>query len=137
MGKDQNRLHIPIFFLLEVDPPTQVYSVYAWNWFDQTLNSIFPPERHGCFCRSLLPGRVISPDFVRGNRSSITEAIEKDGWPSLSECLGKAIFLLKPMIQTTYPVWMVNFLFLNVSETVGKIAFPVFDLNTHWKTLQW
>lgn len=41
--------------------------------------------------------------------------------------LAKQFSFLKPMIQTTYPVWMVNFLFVNVSETVGKIAFPVFE----------
>jgi hypothetical protein len=81
--------HLPIFVLVEVkdDPMPGNFFVVplpfdaaAFDELDATIRSVFPEED------------LITPDFVRGNRKSVAEAIKKDGWPTLRETRGKILF---------------------------------------------
>jgi hypothetical protein len=38
---------------------------------------------------------ILSPSTLKGNYSSIQKRIQNENWPSLSECLGKIIFILE------------------------------------------
>jgi hypothetical protein len=49
---------------------------------DDEILQVFPLER------------IITPDDVRGDRETLREAIEKDGWPTLDESRGKVLFAL-------------------------------------------
>jgi hypothetical protein len=38
--------------------------------------------------------RILTPDDVRGKRASLSEAVEKDGWPTLGATRGKIVFVM-------------------------------------------
>ncbi|KAH3743423.1 Phosphoinositide phospholipase C, Ca2+-dependent [Pelomyxa schiedti] len=103
---DMNRNHLPLFFILEQDPP-DASTTWGWDGFDYVLTSIFPPDR------------IVTPDFVRGARATVYEAIQKDGWPALSQCLGKAVFLLK-IDEKSYLIDHLNL--------QGRIGFPISEM---------
>jgi hypothetical protein len=49
---------------------------------DAEIRSVFPPEQ------------LITPDFVRGSRETLEEAIRLDGWPTLGAVRGRVLFCL-------------------------------------------
>lgn len=49
---------------------------------DAEIRAVFPPEQ------------LLVPDDVRGERATLREAIELDGWPTLREARGRVLFLL-------------------------------------------
>lgn len=83
--------HVPIMILVEAkdegffEPliPTPVFIGSAeLRALEDEIRSVFPEER------------IVTPDFVRGDRASLEEAILEDGWPKLGEVRGKVMFAL-------------------------------------------
>jgi hypothetical protein len=85
-----NPNHFPIFVLLElkesVTGPAGVKAIP----FDSKLLDGLDSEIRECVPQSML----MTPDVVRGGEGTLREAIEKRGWPTLKDCLGKIIFAL-------------------------------------------
>ncbi len=97
-----NPNHIPIMILIEVKtdipdydtlkqvakneglslPPLQNIQIEDLNQLDEEIKLVFD--------NSLL----ITPDFVRGNFSTLEEAVLNKGWPTLDEARGKIFFTL-------------------------------------------
>jgi len=82
--------HVPILILLELKDgkiaalPTQPapFTKTELDGVDKEILSVF--ER----------GEILTPDDVRGAFSTLPEAIQKRGWPKLSEVRGKVMFAL-------------------------------------------
>ncbi|MCC5907460.1 MAG: phosphatidylinositol-specific phospholipase C1-like protein [Balneolaceae bacterium] len=86
--------HLPLAILIEVKDNTpddrgdftfqEAVRVDEWNIFDidDEIWSVFEP------------GHVITPDDVRGNHTTLEEAILADGWPTLAESRGRILFML-------------------------------------------
>ena len=85
--------HLPISVLLELkdgvipDPgfgfrtPLE-FDAAALDSVDEEIRSVFREKR------------LLTPDFVRGGRATLEEAILEDGWPTLRESRGKILFLM-------------------------------------------
>lgn len=86
--------HLPLAILIEVKDNTpdnrgdftfqEAVRVDESNIFD------IDDEIWGIFD----PTHVITPDDVRGNRTTLEEAILADGWPTLAESRGRILFML-------------------------------------------
>jgi hypothetical protein len=85
--------HAPIAILLELkDTPLDLgdfpfvvplpFNEDALNRLDAEIRSVFSPDE------------MITPDDVRGSRSTLEEAVLKDGWPTLGASRGKVMFLM-------------------------------------------
>ncbi len=86
--------HLPILVLVEakdgvIDDPLDlgftiplVFDTAALDAIDDEVLSVFGPEN------------LITPDWVRGQRATLEEAILTDGWPSLDEARGRVMFAL-------------------------------------------
>ena len=88
--------HVPIFILVEakeegaeninpnlsgfIEPLT--FDADALDTIDEEISQVFGENLAG----------VITPDNVRGNRSSLEDAVLLDGWPTLGKARGKVIF---------------------------------------------
>lgn len=91
---DQNRGHLPIMVLVEAkdDPipdPLELGFVVPipidlamLDAIDAEIRSVFPARR------------LLTPDDVRGDRTTLDEAVRVDGWPGLREARGKVLFAL-------------------------------------------
>lgn len=92
---DANPSHVPIIVLVQVKDeqismvtePILEATHEALDQMDEELLSVFPL------------GRLIRPDDVRGNHSTLREAILTDGWPLLSESRGKFLFALHENVE--------------------------------------
>lgn len=89
--------HLPIFILIEAKdqsigstiPGVNVtdvleFDIQALADLDQEIRDVFGADLKD----------VITPDIVRGNHSTLKEAIQVSGWPKIAEARGKVIFLL-------------------------------------------
>jgi hypothetical protein len=86
--------HLPLAILIEVKDNTpddrgdftfqEAVRVDESNIFDidEEIWGVFEPEH------------VITPDDVRGNHTTLEEAILTDGWPTLAESRGRILFML-------------------------------------------
>lgn len=81
--------HLPISFLFELkkdgvgfDPRIRKFDAASLDRLDDLLRSVFPASR------------CIRPDDVRGSASTLREAVEKNGWPTLAAGRGKVFFIL-------------------------------------------
>ena len=86
---DETPEHVPVFITLEAK--------------DKVIDSLTAPLP---FTKKALDGidaeilkylgeeKLITPDWVRGGKTSLNEKITTDGWPILDDCLGKFIFVL-------------------------------------------
>lgn len=93
---DANPGHVPITILIEakdeaVDlvlpgvPPLTVpveFDRAQLDQIDAEILSVFPPEQ------------LLTPDDVRGERATLAEAVQLDGWPTLGESRGRILFAL-------------------------------------------
>lgn len=90
---DANPGHVPIAILMELkDDPLSVgsytfttpepWNAPAMDELDADIRSVFSPDD------------LITPDDVRGSRSTLEEAVLNDGWPTLRESRGKVMFLM-------------------------------------------
>lgn len=133
--------HIPIFILLELSetsiasslPGLGFTEVDPWNNTQalQTLEN----EILDVFSKN----ELIIPDDVRGNYSTLNEAILAHNWPTISESRGKIVFLHNNTnIRNTYlqgnPNLENRLIFTNSYENQPDAAFimlnnPIFSLN--------
>jgi len=84
--------HLPVFILIETKqtpekskiPLTvpEKFTAKTLDALDAEIRSVFGPEE------------TIVPDDVRGWRRTLEAAVRKDGWPTLAQARGKAVFLL-------------------------------------------
>jgi len=91
---DAHPTHTPIFIMIEAKDkglplfpnPTEVlpFSEKAFDQLDAEILSVLGKEK------------VITPDQVRGDFKTLEEAVLAQNWPSLSEALGKFVFMLLP-----------------------------------------
>lgn len=82
---DEHPQHLPIFVMIETKDAGKAFPVpdpYEYKEVEQAILSVWPKER------------LLTPDSIRGKHASLKEAIRKDGWPTLGEVRGKAIFFL-------------------------------------------
>ena len=91
---DANPGHAPLMILIEAkdeaipDPvnlgfvtPLPIDAAQL-DELDVEIRSVFPP------------GKLITPDDVRGDRDTLEQAVLEDGWPTLAESRGKVLFAL-------------------------------------------
>jgi hypothetical protein len=88
---DEHPLHMPLMILIEakdewipvagsaVPVPIGAAELDA---LDAEIRSVFPADR------------LITPDFVRGDRPTLEDAVRNRGWPTLGEVRGKVMFCL-------------------------------------------
>ena len=90
---DANPDHEPIPILIEVKnqplpegfdltPVVEDIDAAVLDTLDAEIRSVFDPDD------------VIEPDEVRGDATSLVEAIENDGWPAVEESLGQVYFVM-------------------------------------------
>lgn len=86
---DANVNHIPINIMLQVRS--------SWTMFSHKIGAI--EEADLVILNDMLEdvfGRdgIIRPEDVIGDRDNLREAVENDGWPQLSDCMGKVYFAM-------------------------------------------
>jgi len=82
--------HVPISFLVEIKEnalsrvatPAQPIDAVALDRLDQEVRSVFPPEK------------LITPDDVRGNETTLEKAVLTRGWPRLDDVRGRVMVIL-------------------------------------------
>ena len=82
--------HLPIFILIESKEGTdrdfqvvpEAFTPAVFDAVDQEIRSVFPRSK------------IIAPDDVRGQHTTLEEAVLTSGWPSLESARGKFVFLL-------------------------------------------
>jgi len=86
---ESNPRHVPITFLFELkregprlDKRIREVDAAGLDALDGVLRSGFAP------------GQIITPDDVRGSRSTLREAVTTAGWPKLADGRGKVFFIL-------------------------------------------
>lgn len=101
----KNPNHVPVVVLIE--PKTQTvgdvlgplgfvsaipFGREEMNTIDQEIREVYGPELKG----------VITPDMVRGDYSTLEEAVLAGNWPTLGESRGKVIFQMIGRYQEIY-----------------------------------
>lgn len=101
---DANPGHAPVTILVEAKQdvvpdilglgyaPIVPFGAGELQEIDDEIRSVFAPED------------LVTPDDVRGSRSTLEEAVLTDGWPTLAESRGKVLFALDNggSVQSTY-----------------------------------
>lgn len=78
---DDHRAHHPIAVMLELkDPFDAETAAAALDLVDDVILSVWPEDR------------LVTPDLVRGDAADLRTAIAADGWPTLGELRGRALF---------------------------------------------
>ncbi|PSB10080.1 hypothetical protein C7B62_10740 [Pleurocapsa sp. CCALA 161] len=80
-NKTYPRMVIPDKMTLDLTKPVK-FNVQNISEIDKEINAVFNREE------------LIVPDDLRGNYSTLKEAIKSDGWPTLASVRGKMIFLM-------------------------------------------
>jgi hypothetical protein len=132
---DKNKGHTPIIITMNTKdakiPQTRdplVFDAEALKNLDDEIRAIIPQEK------------LITPDFVRGKRTTLEEAVLKDGWPKLAAVKGKLLFVLDEgdekldLYLQKFPQLRGAVLFVNKEEGNPEAAFrivndPVADFN--------
>jgi Phosphoinositide phospholipase C, Ca2+-dependent len=85
----QNPGHIPVIVTINAKDGNEkgltellAFGPAALDSIDQEIKEVFPAEK------------LITPDFIRGNNSSLSEMILKNGWPALEKLAGRFLFVL-------------------------------------------
>lgn len=79
---DQRPQHLPIFIMVETKLSDFNAPKDLFEKLEAETLSVFPKDR------------IITPDFVRGDAASVSEAIQKKGWPTLAQSRGKIMFFM-------------------------------------------
>jgi hypothetical protein len=84
--------HVPIFILVETKQnsdadgmrltPAEPFTSAVFDALDEEIRSVFPREE------------LVTPDDVRGDYTTLNEAIRAGNWPTLKSARGKVVFLL-------------------------------------------
>jgi hypothetical protein len=95
---EANPLHLPILILVEVKDEGIGDLISILNGFtdplpiDAAMLDDLDEEIRDVLGEELQ--KVITPDYVRGERETLEEAVLEHGWPTLGELRGKVIFAL-------------------------------------------
>jgi len=91
---EKNPSHVPIFIMIEAkdkgiplfpnSSEVLPFDKEAFKRLDEEIVSVIGKEK------------VITPDMVQGNFSTLKDAVLANNWPKVSESLGKFVFLLLP-----------------------------------------
>ncbi|MCP4753278.1 MAG: hypothetical protein GY866_20500 [Proteobacteria bacterium] len=81
--------HVPILVLLELksdwmflDPWLLPFDADALEALDSAVRSVFPEDK------------LVTPDTIRIEGNTLEQSVRTAGWPRLSECRGKVLFIL-------------------------------------------
>lgn len=117
--------HLPILVLVELKEtavgPVRVkpvrFDADRLDEVDQEIRSVF------------LDSQMIVPDQIRGDYRSLREAISKQGWPKLEDCLGRVWFALdnegrlRDLYLTGHPSLKRRVMFVSVGMNQPASAF--------------
>lgn len=125
---NQNPDHTPVFILINAkdsDVPQTTkplsFTTMALDSLDMEIKSVFPDEK------------LITPDLVRGDFSTLEEAILKKGWPSLEAVKGRFLFILDEKEEKInrylvgHPSLTGRVLFVNSPEGKPEAAFRIIN----------
>lgn len=89
---DEHAGHVPIIIMIEIKDidffqtgaylPITAWQVEDYDQLDLEIRSVFPPEQ------------LITPDDVRGDFTTLEQAILTEGWPTLAQTRGKVMFTM-------------------------------------------
>ena len=87
---DENTNHLPVMILVELKDRAENPLAPKPVKFDRKQMEAIETE----ILAVLKIGRLITPDFVRGEAATLRDAVTKNGWPALEKCRGKIMFCL-------------------------------------------
>jgi hypothetical protein len=118
--------HIPIFILVETkeDTPREMPNAVKAEPFTPALFDALDAEIRSVF----QPNEIITPDEVRGNASTLLDAVHADKWPTLAKARGRVIFLMDqqhvcPIYTQGHPSLKGRILFTNAIPGAPDAAF--------------
>lgn len=118
--------HVPIFILVETKEgglkempdavKTEPFTPAVFDALDAEIRSVFKADE------------MITPDDVRGNASTLVEAVRAGKWPTLAEARGRVIFLMDqqhagPIYVQGHPSLKGRILFTNAIPGAPDAAF--------------
>jgi hypothetical protein len=122
----QHPNHLPIFILVETkeDSPHEVPNAVKALPFTATVFDALDAEIRSVF----KPNEMITPDEVRGNASTLVEAVHVGKWPTLAKARGRVIFLMDqqhvgPIYAEGHPSLRGRILFTNAIPGAPDAAF--------------
>ncbi len=125
---DNHSGHIPIIVLINAKDATIPLTINPIP-FDVDAMKLIDDEISKAFESS----QLITPDDVRGNRSTLEEAVLTDGWPTLEESKGKILFVLDEgttktnLYLSSFPRLLGASIFVNVAEGNPEAAFRILN----------
>ena len=118
--------HIPIFILVETkeDTPREMPNAVKAEPFTPALFDALDAEIRSVF----QPSEIMTPDEVRGNASTLVEAVHAGRWPTLAKARGRVIFLMDqqhvgPIYGQGHPSLKGRVLFTNAIPGAPDAAF--------------
>jgi hypothetical protein len=118
--------HIPIFILVETkeDTPHDMPNAVKAEPFTPALFDALDAEIRSVF----QPSEIITPDEVRGNASTLVEAVHAGKWPTLAKARGRVVFLMDqqhvgPVYTQGHPSLKGRILFTNAIPGAPDAAF--------------
>ena len=118
--------HIPIFILVETkeDTPRDIPNAVKAEPFTPALFDALDAEIRSVF----QPDEIITPDEVRGNASTLADAVHAGKWPTLAKARGRVIFLMDqqhvgPIYTQGHPSLKGRILFTNAIPGAPDAAF--------------
>jgi len=118
--------HIPIVIILHcTDSRTPIPGATAPKPFDAAAADALDAEIRAGFA----PGRIITPDQVKGAHASLKEAAEAGGWPALPASRGKLLFVLNDDAgeAAAYAATAGRPMFIAADETSPNAGFIAID----------
>jgi hypothetical protein len=122
----QHPNHLPIFILVETkeDSPREVQNAVKALPFTATVFDALDAEIRSVF----KPNEMITPDEVRGDASTLVEAVHAGKWPTLAKARGRVIFLMDqqhvgPIYAEGHPSLRGRILFTNAIPGAPDAAF--------------
>ena len=118
--------HVPIFILVETkeDTPHEMPNAVKAESFTPALFDALDAEIRSVF----QPSEIMTPDEVRGNASTLVEAVHAGRWPTLAKARGRVIFLMDqqhvgPIYGQGHPSLKGRILFTNAIPGAPDAAF--------------
>ena len=122
----QHPNHLPIFILVETkeDSPHEAPNTVKALPFTATVFDALDAEIRSVF----KPNEIITPDEVRGDASTLVEAVHAGKWPTLARARGRVIFLMDqqhvgPIYAEGHPSLRGRILFTNAIPGAPDAAF--------------
>ena len=122
----QHPNHLPIFILVETkeDSPHEAPNAVKALPFTATVFDALDAEIRSVF----RPNEIITPDEVRGDASTLVDAVHAGKWPTLAGARGRVIFLMDqqhvgPIYAEGHPSLRGRILFTNAIPGAPDAAF--------------